>query len=111
MWAEPSCCPKHPDEMDAAIAALVRQSLEAQITTKAPHALDYSSQHVSRQPGCASIVGLRLNPPAEEEHPHGQSLRKGFRVQPFSCIALVRIGNEKRHELLRGRVLEVCVQT
>ena len=64
MWAVPSRSPKHPDEMDAAIAALVRQSLEAQITTKTPHALEYPPQHLSRQTGCGPIVGLRLNPPA-----------------------------------------------
>jgi hypothetical protein len=107
VWAVPSRRPKHPDEMDAAIAALVGQSLEAQITTKTPHALNYPSQDVSRQTVCAPIVGLRLNPPAEEEHPHGQGLRKVLRVQPFGCTALVRIGNEKRHELLRSSVLEV----
>ena len=110
MWAIPGRRPKHPNEMDAAIAALVRQSLEAQITTKTPHALDYPSQHRSRQTGRAPIVGLRRNPPAEDEHPHGQGLRKVLRVQPFGCTALVRIGNEKRHELLRSSVLEVRLQ-
>jgi hypothetical protein len=41
MWAVPGRSPKHPDEMDAAIAALVRQNLETQVTTKTPHAIDY----------------------------------------------------------------------
>jgi len=31
VWAVPRRCPKHTDEMDAAIAALVRQSPQAQI--------------------------------------------------------------------------------
>jgi hypothetical protein len=97
--------------MDAAITTLVRQSLQAQIRTEGPHTLDYPSQHVSRQSGCAPIIGLRLSLPALVEHPHGQSLRKVFRVQLFGCTALVRIGNEKRHELLRGRVLKVNLQT
>src|SRR5262244_1516184 len=111
VWAVPSRGPKHPDEMDAAIAALVRESLQAQITTEAPHALDHPSQHVSRQTVCASIVGRRLSPAAEEEHPHGQGLRKVLRIQPFGCVAIVRIGNQKGHELLRSRVLDVRLQT
>src|SRR5262244_2892599 len=44
VWTIPRCCSEHPDEMDAAIAALVRQSLQAQIATETPHALDYPSQ-------------------------------------------------------------------
>src|SRR5262245_8034653 len=109
--AGPSRCPKHTDEMDTAIAALVRESLQAQITPEAPHALDHPSQYVSRQTVCASIVGRSLSPAAEEEHPHGQGLRKVLRIQPFGCAALVRIGNEKGHELLRSRVLDVHLQT
>jgi len=97
--------------MDAAIAALIRESLQAQITTEAPHALDYPSQHVSGQTVCASIVGRRLSPTAEEEHPHGQGLRKILLVQPFGCEALVRIRHEKRHELPRSMVLDVRLQT
>src|SRR5215467_10676670 len=111
VWAVPSRCPKHTDEMDAAIAALVRESLQAQITTEAPHALDHPSQHVSRQTGCASMVGRSLSPAAEEEHPHGQGLRKGLPIQPFGCAALVRIGHEKGQELLRRRVLDVHLHT
>jgi hypothetical protein len=64
VWAVSSRRPEHSDEMDAAIAALIRQSLEAQITTETPHALDYPSQDVSRQSWCAPIVGLRLSRPA-----------------------------------------------
>jgi hypothetical protein len=109
--AVPSRRPKHPDEMNAAVAALVRESLQTQITIEMPHALDYPSQDVSRQSGCAPVVGLRLSLPAQEERPHDQGLRKVFRVQLFGCITLVRIGNEKRHQLLRSGVLEVCLQT
>jgi hypothetical protein len=57
--------------MDAAIAALVRQSLQAQIRIKTPHALNYSSQHVSGQTGYALFVGARLSRPAQVEHLHG----------------------------------------
>ena len=81
MWAVPSRRPEHPDEMDAAIAALIRQSLEAQITTKTPHALNYPSQHVFRQAVCAAIIGRRLSlPPAEEQHPHRQGLYKALGI-------------------------------
>src|SRR5262247_1832569 len=111
VWAVPRRCPKHPDEMDAAIAALVRESLQAQITPEAPHALDHPSQHVSRQTGCASLVGRSLSPAAEEEHPHGQGLRQGLRIQPFGGAALVRLGHEKGYELLRRRVLDVHLHT
>src|SRR5499433_1818918 len=111
VWAVPRRCSEHTDEMDAAITALVRESLQAQITAEAPHALDHPSQNVSRQTVCASIVGRRLSPAAEEEHPHGQGLCKVLRIQPFGCAALVRIGNEKGHELLRSRVQDVRLQT
>src|SRR5262249_36343766 len=67
--AVPSRGPKQTDEMDAAIAALVRESLQAQITPEAPHALDHPSPHVSRQTVGASLVGRSLSPAAEEEHP------------------------------------------
>src|SRR5215813_9397858 len=59
--AVPSRGPKQTDEMDAAIAALVRESLQAQITTEAPHALDHPSQYVSRQTVCASLGGQSLS--------------------------------------------------
>ena len=112
MWAGSSRCLKHPDEMDAAVAALVRESLEAQIRIERPHALDYPSQHVSRQAVCAAIVGWRLSlSPAEEEHPHRQGLREVLYLELFGCVALIRIGNEKGHELLRGWVLEFRLQT
>ena len=83
VWAVPRRRSEHPDEMDTAIAALVRKSLQAQIATETPHALDYPSQHVSRQNGRAPVVGLRPGLPALVEHSHGQRLRKVFRVQPF----------------------------
>src|SRR5262249_28265989 len=83
VWAVPCRCSEHTDEMDAAIAALVRQSLQAQITTEAPHALDHSSQHMSRQRGRAATVGLRPNLLALVEHSYVQRLRKVLRVQPF----------------------------
>src|SRR5262249_41913211 len=97
--------------MDAAIAALVRESVQAQIIIEASHALDHPSQHVSRQTVCTSIAGRGLSPAAEEEHPHCQGLCKVLRIQPFGCVALVRIGNKKRHELLRSRVHDVRLQT
>src|SRR5262245_50850879 len=84
VWAVPSRCPKHTYEMDAAIATLVRKSLQAQITIEASHALYYPSQHVSRQTVCANVVGRRLSPAAEEEHPHSEGLCKVLRIQFFS---------------------------
>src|SRR5262249_11627457 len=111
VWAVPRRCSEHPDEMDTAIAGLVRQSLQTQITTEAPHALDYPSQHVSRQSGRAPIVGLRPGLSSVVEHSHDPRLRKILRVQPFACKALGRIGNKKRHELLSGRVLKGYLQT
>jgi hypothetical protein len=44
------------------------------------------------------------------EHPHGKRILKVLRIQPFGCMALVRIGNEKRHELLCGGVLKIYLQ-
>src|SRR5262249_58542687 len=58
VWAVAGRCFEHPDEMDTAIAALVCQSLQAQIAIEAPHAIDYPPQHVSRQSGRARIVAL-----------------------------------------------------
>src|SRR5262249_47015141 len=59
--AGPRRGPKHPDEMDAAIAALVRERLQAQITIEASHALDHPSQDVSRQTVWASLGGRSLS--------------------------------------------------
>jgi hypothetical protein len=92
VWTVPRRCSEHSDKMDTAIAALVRQSLQAQIATETPHALDYPSQQVSRQSGRAPIVGLRANPLVLIEHSYSQGLRKVLRVQPFGRKALVRIG-------------------
>lgn len=74
MWAIASCCLEHPDEMDAAVSTLVRQSLQAQVITEIPHALDDPSQHVSRQSGCAPIIGLKLRLSGQEEHPQRQGM-------------------------------------
>ena len=76
MWAGPRRCLKHPNEMDAAVAALVRESLQAQIRIERLHALDYPSQHVFWQTVRTAIVGWRLSPSAEVEHPHRQGLCK-----------------------------------
>src|SRR5215510_4502656 len=56
VWAVPRRCSEHTDEMDAAITALVRESLQAQITAEAPHALDHPSQNVS-------ILSMSARPP------------------------------------------------
>src|SRR6478672_1946021 len=80
VWTVSSGRLEHPYEMDAAVAAFVCESLQAQITIEIPHALDYPSQHVSRQSGCASVVGLRLSVSAQVERPQDEGLRKMFRV-------------------------------
>jgi hypothetical protein len=52
--------PKHTNEMDAAVAAFIRKSLETQITVEDVHALDHSTQHVSWQTVCADSARRRL---------------------------------------------------
>src|SRR6516162_6345710 len=110
VWAVPRRSPKHTDEMDAAIAAFVRKSLETEVTIEQVHALDHSTQHVPRQPVCASVVRRKLRPIAEEEHPYCQGLCKMLRIQPFSCGAMIHIGSEEGHELPRRRVFDVRLQ-
>src|ERR1700739_4135198 len=60
---------EHTDEMDAAVAAFVCERLQAPIAIEILHALDYSSQHVSRQSGCAFVVAPRLGVSAKVERP------------------------------------------